>query len=291
MTTTQPYLDTIKTHYPDLQIDSARLNHDGQYNHVLILNDSLVFRFAKVPDAIAALRREIAVLQHLQGRLPLPVPDPQYTNFEPEAVGQVFMGYPLLPGQPLWRNTFHSITDPAAKKNMAAQLANFLRELHRVSPDAIDADLPNSDQPESWADMYRRIQDNLFPQMRPDARRQVAAHFEAYLDDPEQYAFTPCLRHGDFGTGNLLHDPESLAISGIIDFGFTALGDPAADFAGLFICYGEAFYNLCAAAYPAMQSTLKRVKFYCGTFALQEALFGFENDDQAAYQAGMETYV
>jgi len=37
------------------------------------------------------------------------------------------------------------------------------------------------------------------------------------------------LRYGDFGTGNILYDPQTLTISGIIDFGFAGLGDGALD--------------------------------------------------------------
>ena len=39
------------------------------------------------------------------------------------------------------------------------------------------------------------------------------------------------------------------------------------------------------------QPALPRVRFYCGTFALQEALFGVENDDRQAFQDGIATYV
>ncbi|WP_237762871.1 hypothetical protein [Paenibacillus sp. A3] len=39
-----------------------------------------------------------------------------------------------------------------------------------------------------------------------------------------------------------------------------------------------------------MEGLLERVKFYQGTFALQEALFGLENDDPEAFHAGIEAY-
>ncbi|MCP4426075.1 MAG: phosphotransferase [Chloroflexi bacterium] len=35
--------------------------------------------------------------------------------------------------------------------------------------------------------------------------------------------YKPSLRHGDFGTGNILYNPQRQAISGIIDFGFAGL--------------------------------------------------------------------
>jgi len=35
---------------------------------------------------------------------------------------------------------------------------------------------------------------------------------------------------------------------------------------------------------------LERVAFYSGTFGLQEALHGFENDDQEAFENSLEEY-
>jgi aminoglycoside 2''-phosphotransferase len=127
--------------------------------------------------------------------------------------------------------------------------------------------------------------------MREDARRDVSVHFRSYLDRSEGYGFEPRLRHGDFGTGNILYDPGSLSITGIIDFGGVGLGDPAVDFAGLYISYGSEFYRDCCQVYPQMRTSLNRVHFYCGTFALQEALFGVENGDEVAFQAGIADYI
>jgi len=45
-----------------------------------------------------------------------------------------------------------------------------------------------------------------------------------------------------------------------------------------------------AAADPEMHAALDRVAFYRGTFALQEALFGIENNDTEAFHAGLEAY-
>ena len=40
-----------------------------------------------------------------------------------------------------------------------------------------------------------------------------------------------------------------------------------------------------------IESFLDRVHFYRGTFALLEALFGIENDDQRAFESGIKEYV
>ena len=77
----------------------------------------------------------------------------------------------------------------------------------------------------------------------------------------------------------------------MVDFGDVDLGDQVENFAGLLISYGAAFYQHGCAIYPAIETALPRAEFYIGTFALQETLFGFDNDDQEAYQAGMEKYI
>jgi len=127
--------------------------------------------------------------------------------------------------------------------------------------------------------------------MQPDARPQVTRHFEDFLDHPERYKFDRVLRHGDFGPGNIIYDPDNGSVVGILDFGGAGSGDPAIDFAGLYASFGEEFYTKCYAIYPEMEQALKRVHFYCGMFALEEALFGIENGDEVAYHNGIAKYV
>ena len=69
------------------------------------------------------------------------------------------------------------------------------------------------------------------------------------------------------------------------------MGDPAYDFAGLLSGYGEGFLEYCAEVYPAVKVFMGRIRFYQGTFALLEALFGIENGDEEALKAGLERYV
>jgi aminoglycoside 2''-phosphotransferase len=149
--------------------------------------------------------------------------------------------------------------------------------------------LPVADQHEEWIDLYSRIQYHLFSHMHAGARTQVAEHFERYFANPHLYSFEPVLRHGDFGSGNLLYDPDTLTITGVIDFSMTTLGDPAIDLAGL-LSFGEDFCSHGYDVYPELEEMLERVHFYRGTFALQEALYGAVTDDQEAFARGMEGY-
>jgi len=148
--------------------------------------------------------------------------------------------------------------------------------------------LPVLDTDAKCADLFARIREKLFQYMRPDAREWTERHFETFLNAKERFDLV--LKHGDFGTSNILFDRQQRMICGVIDFGSSGLGDPAYDLAGLLSSYGEAFVRRCWRVYPEIESFMDRVRFYQGTFALEEALFGIENGDPAAFKSGVEKY-
>ena len=275
-----------------MKIEQVILNKQGQNNDVLVVNNGFIFRFAKVSVAIQTLKQEMILLRSLQDHISLTIPNPIYHYVETDVVGEAFIGYPILPGKSLWRDLFKTIHDTDTLGKIAAELSTFLYELHHIPTKIIIPITPTlHDTRQEWVTMYGRIKENLFNYMRRDSCHKVAQQFEYYLDNPSLYCFEPVLRHGDFGTGNIIYDPVNRSIVGIIDFGSAGLGDPAVDFAGLLSSYGERFYEQCAESYPEMQLAFKRVQFYYGTFALQEALFGIENDDQQAFRNGIAEFI
>lgn len=281
-------LQSIRSVYPDLQIASVEFNDDGQNNDVLVVNDELIFRFPKYAGAIKRLEIETAILTGIQGRVSLLVPAPTFVSIEGRAVGEAFMGYHKLAGEPLWRETFRALDDDETLETLASQLGRFLKELHSLPAASIGCQVPVLDTDEKCADLYARIREKLFPYMRPDAREWTERHFETFLNAKAK--FDLALKHGDFGTSNILFDRQKRTICGVIDFGGSGLGDPAYDLAGLLSCYGEAFVKRCWKVYPEIESLMDRVRFYQGTLALEEALFGIENDDPAAFKSGIEKY-
>jgi aminoglycoside 2''-phosphotransferase len=284
------YLESIRSAYPALAIRTIEYLGEGQNSDVLIANGEFVFRFPRYEHVLEGLRTEVAIVAGIRPHVTLEVPAPQYLALEGRPLGEAFVGYRRIPGEPLWRETFRGIRDPRVLDTVAAQLGSFLKELHGVPPEAIGCQLPLYDTYDQYVDLYGRIREKLYAFMRPDAREAVTLHFEKYLGDASDSAYDPILRHGDFGTSNILFDSQSGAIRGILDFGSAGLGDPAVDFAGLLSQYGEEFVGLCGRAYPGFEALVDRTRFYRGTFALQEALFGHEHGDRDAFRAGLEQY-
>ena len=138
--------------------------------------------------------------------------------------------------------------------------------------------------------MFTRVREDLFQYMRPEAQEGVTHHFEGFLQNPGVSAFRPALRHGDFGTSNLLWDPAMERLTGVVDFGDAGLGDAAVDFAGILASFGHDFYTRCSDYYPEMRAAVSRARFYAGTFALQEALHGLDTSDADAFGNGIAPY-
>ncbi len=283
----ESYLRRLREVYPALAVAAAQPLGRGDHNDALLVNGSLVFRFARTPYAHAALTREAALLGALADRLPLAIPRPRF-------VAPDFMGYERLSGASLDAATLHVLA-PADQHAIVAQLGAFLLALHATPLDAVPpVARTRMDTHDEWADLYARIRERLFVRMRRDAREAVAARFEAYLDDPAHFAFAPTLRHGDIGPGNILYDPATARLCAILDFGSAGYGDPALDLASALLGprgYGEDLVPACEAEYPSAAELLPRARFYVSTFALQAALYGAEHDDPDELADGLAAYV
>jgi aminoglycoside 2''-phosphotransferase len=261
----------------------------GQFNEVLIVADTFVFRFPRTAAAARTLRTEVELLGALQGRLSLAIPNPEIVHAGSGAPASEFAGYRLLPGEPLSQDTVAGLS-PHEVARIAAQIGDFLRALHAIPATDLPA-LPIDDGPSDWAKLLEAFEAELFSFMRPDARREVAASFTAFIDGAGDAAFAPVLRHGDLGGDNIRYDAATNRVTGIIDFGSAAIGDPAVDLAGL-SWYGDIFVEALAERYsafadPALRS---RSRFYRSTFALQQALWAIRAGDAAEFEDGIAAY-
>src|SRR5205807_1920883 len=143
-----------------------------QFNDVLVVNNESIFRFPKTAREAAKPVTETALLRSLQAHVTLPIPNPIYLNKKTPEIGLVFLGYRLLPGEPLWPETIRELHDNEVQ-HLADQLAIFLRQIHAIPAEALEVKLPEAQGCEEWRGLYDRFQRKLFPFMRADARRWV----------------------------------------------------------------------------------------------------------------------
>ncbi len=277
------YLQAIKDAYPRLKIKTAFPAEGGQNNDMVVVNDTIMFRFPRYRLTLQHLPAEVAVLDALADKLPIPIPKITYRNLD-ASLGEAFIGYERLIGYQLERDTFARLSN-AQRNTIAQQLAEFLQALHAVE---IDGGVPIVDRKADWEVVFKRVKNILYPYMRADARAWADMHFGEFLENDANFDRDPALKHGDFGADNILFDGEK--ITGIVDFGGAFLGDPAFDYASLLSSYDEPFIKMVGAHAPMVDETWERITFYRGAFALMEALFGVENADREAFEAGIKPY-
>lgn len=274
-----PELDAIRSAYPTLTWERATRTEEG-WDHVVILchgcggedalgHDDLVFRFPTDGQAHAQLPTEIAVLEHLAGRVEASIP--RYTHL-PE--GLPFAGYPMVRGQRLTPELFRDLP-LTGRTLLAGQLGALLSALHiqDVSSPPMDR-VPHSYQPENL-DFVRGIVENNLPDVfTPDEMRtareicdEVAAlqstlqprvflHYDIY---PRHLYWERSVRSDAAGGTERSTEAVSGAEAsgagvcgagrlGLIDFTDMCLGDPAIDFAELYE-YGPRFVEDVLARY------------------------------------------
>jgi aminoglycoside 2''-phosphotransferase len=272
-----PFLARIQAIAPDIAVHSAVYNGDGLINDVVIVNDELVFRFSKNDYGRQSLASELVVLRAIRSHIALPIPDPFYTS--PEAIA-----YRRLPGETLSRERLLSLA-PDAQQRLADDLGRFLRGLHHTP---VTADLPRTQAPsrrEDFADMFRKIDENVLSIGMDHQRVWATELFDGMLGDPHAFDYEPRLIHGDLGPYHILCDPAAGRLTGILDFGVTGLGDPAGDLGAMLQIYGEPFVRRMLGVYPEAEPLLKRALFYAESIELQWVMRGLTSGDTFWYTA------
>lgn len=241
------------------------------------------------------MEREVALLQTLQGRVALPIPNPLYLSEQTRSVGRAFMGYSQLPGKPLYKEMLESVEKEAGEQSLIGQIVSFLAELHHIPLDDLaHLALPVLHQRERYASLYARVREAVFPQMSTEEREQASASFEAFLDTAEHFAIPLVLVHGSFGPQCILYNARDRALGGILDFKQAGLGDPASDFGRLLgpQGYGLDVLRTGEPHYPGMATLYERLQFYAFASSMQDAIAKIERQHQrnASKVANQQTF-
>jgi aminoglycoside 2''-phosphotransferase len=275
------YQQRIEREFPSLGVTSVRFKGRGDNNDVVVVNDALIFRFPRHPQGIEQLEREAALLRAIRQRVSLPIPDPVFSGSS-TSPGEAFMGYQALPGHPFTHDAVSAVKGEVRIDAIAAGLVSFLRELHDPSVLSV---LPAQFLAESplacWQALYGRVRDELFPLMGPRSRREIASRFEEFLDEAQSADWPRVLIHGDFGGGNILVDPSTGTLTGVVDFGSAHVDDPAVDFAAASTIDPD-LYRRMSAMDATIAEAQPRADLYRSTFTLQAWLYELHHGNQDA---------
>ncbi|MDP6933878.1 MAG: phosphotransferase [Myxococcota bacterium] len=215
----------LSDRFPDLALDDLIYQGRGWDNDVWRCG-ALVFRFPHRPEGVTLIEREWRVLPHLVGRLPLDIPEPVGRGEVSEAYPSPFLAYRWIPGELPHRLSLA----PEQRAAAAEPLAGFLRALHAISTaEAAEWGVPGTSNRREVASRLpwarKRAEQLASTPYRRSAERALAAMdpLPPEVSDPEL-----ALIHGDLHAGQVLFDADR-RVSGILDWGEVAVGDPAFD--------------------------------------------------------------
>lgn len=182
-----------------------------------------VARIARNDDAARSHAREVGTLTTLDGKLPVAVATPCRRVPPSAGLPHGALVQPYLPGRVM---TEH---DAVERPELAAEIADLLAALHRLSPWSFpDGSLwtlePRPDLDKLEADTSAVLEHRLTAVQHVELRRQLEQAREV-LPGRDRVV---C--HSDAWFGNMLVDDDG-RITGLLDFEHAAIADPAWDLA------------------------------------------------------------
>ncbi len=179
---------------------------------------------------------DAAVLELVRGLLPVPdVLEVRRGDPDVDLPGLLVTSH--LPGERL--DLLLPALDPRQQAAVGANLGTLLGRLgHMAQPRAgafadrtlVAHDLPDQARDlQAWVEAHSERLVAVLHEQVADALHTLAAHAQDLIDEDQRV----CLVHGDFNAKNLLVDPATLEVTGVLDWEFAMAGSPYADLGNL----------------------------------------------------------
>jgi aminoglycoside phosphotransferase (APT) family kinase protein len=269
----------IAADFPDLKQERISYLGEGYGNRAFLLNDELVFRFAKTPAHRAELRRELPILEVVSQYSPLPTPRPEFV-----AQDYSYVGYRRIPGRQL-------IGERAGFSGwfmFARAIGEFLAAINDIPSEKFDG-LPPLEQGTprdclagAQSD-YEKVADVV-----PTSHRRA---IEAFLRrEPPQTSRRQVFCHNDLGIEHVIVDRN--VVSGVIDWGDAGFGDPAYDFGLVYRDCGidvmsRTFETYRASCGGVDEGLVERAMFYGKCASLEDIEYGITNRKKEYFDKGL----
>ncbi|GEB35809.1 MULTISPECIES: phosphotransferase family protein [Brevibacillus] len=281
----EPLRKLLQDRYPELRNETFRVDDTGWSNFVVIVGEKMIFRFPKTEEAKAIISREMQILPLLGPMVPVAIPQFVYSSTQTDDIK--YVGYPMIYGKPLFREEMSGLSDKE-QEQVAKAIGGFLSGLHSYPLEksfdkAIDPALTKA----FYENLLKRIERKAFSYMPLELQQWTRQTFQAFVANPDYFAFKPALLHNDLKPEHLLYDFEKRRLNGIIDFGAMGVGDPAYDFVGIYRAYGAAFAHKVLSYYTRETDPVffdRITSFYVKTISFWTLFYGIDCQNQKLIQ-------
>ncbi|QLE78368.1 aminoglycoside phosphotransferase family protein [Francisella sp. Scap27] len=213
----------IKNQFPEYShLGLKSVEKQGHDNRTYKIGNDLLIRLPTAESYALKVPLEQDLLPKLAKYITTSIPTPIKMGVPSDDYPHPFSIYRWLDG----RSANNITLDGQSLEKLAFKLATFLKELQAIT----DLEGPGPGQHNYWRGDHISVYDS-------GARKQIA-NLADVIDSNSalklweracgtKWNKAPIWIHGDFAVGNILIKDDKL--SGVIDFGCTAMGDPACD--------------------------------------------------------------
>ncbi len=213
----------IATQFPEyFHLNVTEVEAQGHDNRIYRIGDDMLIRMPTTEVYALKVPIEQALLPKLAKQLSIAISETVKMGLPSDDYPYPFSIYKWLNGE----SANHLTLSEKALAHIASALANFLTELQAIS----NLKGPSPGQHNWWRGDHISVYDKGAKEQIANLRDIINAEHALDLWEKAcatKWENTAVWIHGDFASGNILIKDNKL--SGIIDFGGTALGDPACD--------------------------------------------------------------
>lgn len=152
-----------------------------------------------------------------------------------------------------------------AIRQLGQQISNFLRELQKARSIVRGVAIPRYSKKE-WLESqyvhYDKIRRIVYPLLDARVRERSKLFWRDLFEAFAEAAYNPTLLHGDLSSENILFDPKTWKMTGVLDWGYAQVSDPALELAHLFLHKREVGEEVLKMYRPLDPEFEKRVDWY-----------------------------
>jgi aminoglycoside phosphotransferase (APT) family kinase protein len=220
----QAYEGMLKAEFPSLTINTIKTLDSGWHNDAVEVNGSIIFliphhTYGKVitPEKV---QNEVKLLNYLKDKVPVTIPNPLYVPAD-----KSYFGYPKLRGVLL-----HDILETFSQDDWEQFKIDWVAiagALHKNVSIEMAKSLKVPDfEPPSSSDVERIFDIPDVDEVTLNFAREMIKQLKAYDSNPKSYAFI----HYDMQSRNILANPETKRITGLIDWTDSRVGPISREF-------------------------------------------------------------
>ena len=258
---------------------------EGWDNWVYLANNEIIFRLPRRYIAIALFARENKVLNLLNDKLNLAIPNPKYSGFGDSQYPYQIQGYKKLTG----KSTIDEHVTIENRVNSIAIFAKFLKHIHSIPlTDLYAADIEDTvfnrcdfvSITKNFNLRLQQFQENN--ELRQDELTKIQAKYKtAELANPK--LTERCLIHGDLYSRHLLFENNKL--TSVIDWGDTGINNPAVDLAALYSIFPKESHAEFYAIYGEVSQACKDYAAFLGVYSTINILdYALDTKNEALYK-------